>query len=423
MTMEKQKGKGYQSGFVAILGRPNVGKSTLMNALVGEKVAITSARAQTTRSRIMGVMTRENLQIVFLDTPGVHHPRNKLGEYMMSAVKDALDGVDAVIVMLDATDVRPTDIEIIRKYDALGVKCALVVNKIDLVNSDTLAPLLDKLSVEKADAFIPISAQKKNGLDRLVKVLQGWMPEGPQYFPDDMITDQPERVIVAEMIREKALRNLRDEIPHGIGVEVLAMENQGDERRAVTIHANIFCERDSHKGILIGKHGDMLRRIGEQARGDIEKMLGQKVNLQLWVKVRPDWRNRADDLKTRCLFFHPRVLSPALLSGGGGGAPPPPHPRAHRSVSAPRRPAARPAKPGWQAARSAAGRRRRRRRRGRAAEPGFAQTRIRNGSRPPFPRAPSPACQRSLSSRARGVLRRLSSGASCSSALSMAYSA
>ena len=179
MTMEKQKGKGYQSGFVAILGRPNVGKSTLMNALVGEKVAITSARAQTTRSRIMGVMTRENLQIVFLDTPGVHHPRNKLGEYMMSAVKDALDGVDAVIVMLDATDVRPTDIEIIRKYDALGVKCALVVNKIDLVNSDTLAPLLDKLSVEKADAFIPISAQKKNGLDRLVKVLQGWMPEGP----------------------------------------------------------------------------------------------------------------------------------------------------------------------------------------------------------------------------------------------------
>ena len=382
MTMEKQKGKGYQSGFVAILGRPNVGKSTLMNALVGEKVAITSARAQTTRSRIMGVMTRENLQIVFLDTPGVHHPRNKLGEYMMSAVKDALDGVDAVIVMLDTTDVRPTDIEIIRKYDALGVKCALVVNKIDLVNSDTLAPLLDKLSVEKADAFIPISAQKKNGLDRLVKVLQGWMPEGPQYFPDDMITDQPERVIVAEMIREKALRNLRDEIPHGIGVEVLAMENQGDERRAVTIHANIFCERDSHKGILIGKHGDMLRRIGEQARGDIEKMLGQKVNLQLWVKVRPDWRNRADDLKT--LGY---------------------------------------SEPGWQAARSAAGRRRRRRRRGRAAEPGFAQTRIRNGSRPPFRRALSPACQRSLSSRARGVLRRLSSGASCSSALSMAYSA
>ena len=148
------------------------------------------------------------------------------------------------------------------------------------------------------DAFVPISALKKNGLDRLVGQLASWMPQGPQYFPDDMVTDQPERVIVAEMIREKALRNLRDEIPHGIGVEVLAMENEGDEKRAVTIHANIFCEKESHKGILIGKRGDMLRRIGEQARGDIEKMLGQRVNLQLWVKVRPDWRNRAEDLRT-----------------------------------------------------------------------------------------------------------------------------
>jgi GTP-binding protein Era len=290
--------KEYRSGFVAILGRPNVGKSTLMNALVGEKVAIVSSRAQTTRNRIMGVMTKENLQIVFMDTPGLHTPRNKLGQYMMGTIKDALDGVDAVILMLDATDVRNADLEIIRKYETLPVKRALVVNKIDLVNSDTLAPLLQSLSQEKVDAFIPISAQKKNGLTALVKQLSDWMPEGPQYFPEDMITDQPERVIVAEMIREKALRNLREEIPHGIGVEVLAMENQGDEKRAVTIHANLFCEKESHKGILIGKHGDMLRRIGEQARGDIEKMLGQKVNLQLWVKVRPDWRNRAEDLKT-----------------------------------------------------------------------------------------------------------------------------
>lgn len=293
-----QNTKDYRSGFIAILGRPNVGKSTLMNALVGEKVAIVSSRAQTTRNRIMGVMTRENLQIVFMDTPGLHTPRNKLGQYMMGTIKDALDGMDAVILMLDATDVRSVDLEIIRRYENLPVKRALVVNKIDLVNADTLAPLLDKLSQEKVDAFVPISAQKKNGLDRLVKQLADWMPQGPQYFPEDMITDQPERVIVAEMIREKALRNLREEIPHGIGVEVLAMENQGDEKRAVTIHANIFCEKESHKGILIGKRGDMLRRIGEQARGDIEKMLGQKVNLQLWVKVRPDWRNRAEDLKT-----------------------------------------------------------------------------------------------------------------------------
>ena len=294
----QKKNNGYRSGFVAILGRPNVGKSTLMNALVGEKVAITSSRAQTTRNRIMGVMTRENLQIVFLDTPGLHAPRNKLGEYMMGTVQDALDGIDAVILMLDATDVRNADMEILEKYGSLPVKRALVVNKIDQVNSDTLAPLLERLSTQPMDAFVPISALKKNGLDRLVGQLASWMPQGPQYFPDDMVTDQPERVIVAEMIREKALRNLRDEIPHGIGVEVLAMENEGDEKRAVTIHANIFCEKESHKGILIGKRGDMLRRIGEQARGDIEKMLGQRVNLQLWVKVRPDWRNRAEDLRT-----------------------------------------------------------------------------------------------------------------------------
>lgn len=294
----QKKNNGYRSGFVAILGRPNVGKSTLMNALVGEKVAITSSRAQTTRNRIMGVMTRENLQIVFLDTPGLHAPRNKLGEYMMGTVQDALDGIDAVILMLDATDVRNADMEILEKYGSLPVKRALVVNKIDQINSDTLAPLLERLSAQPMDAFVPISALKKNGLDRLVGQLASWMPQGPQYFPDDMVTDQPERVIVAEMIREKALRNLRDEIPHGIGVEVLAMENEGDEKRAVTIHANIFCEKESHKGILIGKRGDMLRRIGEQARGDIEKMLGQRVNLQLWVKVRPDWRNRAEDLRT-----------------------------------------------------------------------------------------------------------------------------
>ena len=294
----QKKNNSYRSGFVAILGRPNVGKSTLMNALVGEKVAITSSRAQTTRNRIMGVMTRENLQIVFLDTPGLHAPRNKLGEYMMGTVQDALDGIDAVILMLDATDVRNADMEILEKYGSLPVKRALVVNKIDQVNSDTLAPLLERLSSQPMDAFVPISALKKNGLDRLVGQLASWMPQGPQYFPDDMVTDQPERVIVAEMIREKALRNLRDEIPHGIGVEVLAMENEGDEKRAVTIHANIFCEKESHKGILIGKRGDMLRRIGEQARGDIEKMLGQRVNLQLRVKVRPDWRNRAEDLRT-----------------------------------------------------------------------------------------------------------------------------
>ena len=293
-----EKKNGFRSGFVVILGRPNVGKSTLMNALVGEKVAIVSPRAQTTRSRIMGVMTKEEAQIVFLDTPGIHAPRNKLGQYMMGAVEGALEGIDAAILMLDATDVRAADIELLRKYAGLPVKKAIVVNKIDQVDAGVLAPLLQRLGQEQADAYLPVSALRKKGLEELTCTLVSWMPLGPKYFPDDMVTDQPERVIVAEMIREKALRNLREEIPHGIGVEVLAMEHQGDEKRAVTIHANIFCEKDSHKGILIGKGGEMLRRIGEQARGDIERMLGQKANLQLWVKVRPDWRNRAEDLRT-----------------------------------------------------------------------------------------------------------------------------
>ena len=293
-----EKKNGFRSGFVVILGRPNVGKSTLMNALVGEKVAIVSPRAQTTRNRIMGVMTREDVQIVFLDTPGIHAPRNKLGQYMMGAVRDALEGIDAAILMLDATDVRAADLELLRKYANLPVKKAIVVNKIDQVDAGVLAPLLQRLGEEKADAYLPVSALKRKGLDALVDQLAAWLPAGPKDFPDDMVTDQPERVIVAEMIREKALRNLREEIPHGIGVEVLSMENQGDETRAVTIHANVFCEKDSHKGILIGKGGEMLRRIGEQARGDIERLLGQRVNLQLWVKVRPDWRNRAEDLRT-----------------------------------------------------------------------------------------------------------------------------
>ncbi len=293
-----EKKNGFRSGFVVILGRPNVGKSTLMNVLVGEKVAIVSPRAQTTRNRIMGVMTREDVQIVFLDTPGIHAPRNKLGQYMMGAVRDALEGIDAAILMLDATDVRAADLELLRKYANLPVKKAIVVNKIDQVDAGVLAPLLQRLGEEKADAYLPVSALKRKGLEALVDQLAAWLPVGPKYFPDDMVTDQPERVIVAEMIREKALRNLREEIPHGIGVEVLSMENQGDETRAVTIHANVFCEKDSHKGILIGKGGEMLRRIGEQARGDIERLLGQRVNLQLWVKVRPDWRNRAEDLRT-----------------------------------------------------------------------------------------------------------------------------
>ena len=289
--------KKFRSGFVTIVGRPNVGKSTLMNALVGEKVAIVSNRPQTTRNRIMGVMTRDDWQMVFLDTPGIHTPRTKLGNYMMQSVREAMDGMDGMMVLVDATQVGEHDRSIVKDMASKKVPKVLLLNKIDLLQPEKLLALIASFADSGYDAIIPISAKTGDGLEELTRVMAARLPEGPKYFPDDMMTDQPERVIVAEMIREKALRNLRDEIPHGIGVEVLAMENQGDEKRAVTIHANIFCEKESHKGILIGKRGDMLKRIGEQARGDIEKMLAQRVNLQLWVKVRPDWRNRMDDLR------------------------------------------------------------------------------------------------------------------------------
>ena len=286
----QKKNNSYRSGFVAILGRPNVGKSTLMNALVGEKVAITSSRAQTTRNRIMGVMTRENLQILFLDTPGLHAPRNKLGEYMMGTVQDALDGIDAVILMLDATDVRNADMEILEKYGSLPVKRALVVNKIDQVNSDTLAPLLERLSTQPMDAFVPISALKKNGLDRLVGQLASWMPQGPQYFPDDMVTDQPERQVCAEIIREKLLLCLDKEIPHGTAVELIRFAER-ERDGVIEIDATIYCEKDSHKGIIIGKGGAMLKKISTLARQDIERFMGAKVYLQTWVKVKENWRD------------------------------------------------------------------------------------------------------------------------------------
>lgn len=290
--------KKFRSGFVAILGRPNVGKSSIMNRIVGEKVAIVSNHPQTTRSKLLGIATGEDWQIVFVDTPGLHKPRTKLGEFMMKSAKDAREGVDAVLAVVDGQHIGGGDKAILEDIQGMNCPKFLAVNKIDIVTPEKLMPQLGELNDVKFDQIFSVSARTGQNIDLLTQKLIEAMPEGPKYFPDDMITDQPERILCAEIIREKALHNLRDEIPHGIGVEVLAMENQGDEKRAVTIHANIFCEKESHKGILIGKRGDMLKRIGEQARGDIEKMLGQRVNLQLWVKVRPDWRNRADDLKT-----------------------------------------------------------------------------------------------------------------------------
>lgn len=288
--------KKFRSGFVTIVGRPNVGKSTLMNALVGEKVAIVSSRPQTTRNRIMGVMTRDDWQMVFLDTPGIHTPRTKLGSYMMQSVREAMDGMDGMLVLVDATQVGEHDRAIVREMAGKKVPKVLLLNKIDLLQPEKLLALIASFADEDYDAIIPISARTGDGLEELIRVMVGMLPYGPKYFPDDMMTDQPERQIVAEMIREKALLHLRDEVPHGIGVEIMGMNRENDD--FMEIHATIYCERDAHKGIIIGKRGAMLQQIGTEARQDIENLLGLHVNLKLWVKVRPDWRNRMDDLRT-----------------------------------------------------------------------------------------------------------------------------
>ena len=286
----------FHSGFVTIVGRPNVGKSTLLNTLVGEKVAIVSNRPQTTRNRVMGVMGGDQCQIVFVDTPGMHTPRTKLGEFMVQAIEEAMEGIDALMVLVDVTAIGPHDRSIVAQMSQKKVYRLLALNKIDLLEPQALLKIIDSFKDAGYDAILPISARTGDGVEQVKAELAAHLPLGPKYFPDDMLTDQPERDICAELIREKALRNLRDEVPHGIGVEMMAMKKENDN--FMEIDATIYCERDSHKGIIIGKKGAMLRKIGSEAREDIEKLLGMHVNLQLWVKVRPGWRDSAEDLKT-----------------------------------------------------------------------------------------------------------------------------
>ncbi len=293
--MEEKK-KTYHSGFASIVGRPNVGKSTLLNTLVGEKVAIVSSRPQTTRNRVMGVMGGDHCQIVFVDTPGIHRPRTKLGEFMVQSIEEAMEGIDALLVVVDVTAIGPHDRSIIAEMSLKKVYKLLILNKTDLVEPKNLLSIIDSVKDAGYDGILPVSASTGDGVDALKRELVLHMPAGPQYFPDDMITDQPERDICAELIREKALRNLRDEVPHGIGVEMMAMKKISD--RLTEIDATIYCERDAHKGIIIGKKGAMLQKIGAEARADIERLLDTHVNLQLWVKVRPGWRDSAEDLKT-----------------------------------------------------------------------------------------------------------------------------
>ncbi|MEK7005135.1 GTPase Era [Clostridioides difficile] len=283
----------FKSGFVSIVGRPNVGKSTLMNNVVGEKIAIMSDKPQTTRNTIQAVYTDEEMQIVFLDTPGIHKPKNKLGEFMVKAATEAFKNVDLILFVVDdSKKIGPGDRKIIEDLRSVKTPIILVVNKIDqLDQKDELFDIIkmyDREGIFKE--IVPISALKGKNTDTLIKVIQNYLEEGPKYFPDYMITDQPERVLIAELIREKVLHYLNDEIPHGVAVEIEKMKARND-KEIVGVSAVIYCERDSHKGIIIGKNGRKLKGIGKSARQDIELLLGSQINLQLWVKVKENWRN------------------------------------------------------------------------------------------------------------------------------------
>ena len=282
----------FKSGFISIVGRPNVGKSTLMNNIVGEKIAIMSDKPQTTRNTIQAVYTDENCQMVFLDTPGIHKPKNKLGEFMVKSATDAFKNVDVVLYVVDESKkIGPGDRKIIEDLKGIKAPIVLVLNKIDQLDESDLFELMKMYHREGVfKDIVPISALRGKNVKELIKVIQKYLQEGPKYFPDYMITDQPERVLVSELIREKVLHYVHDEIPHGVAVEIEKIKSRND-KQIVDISAVIYCERDSHKGIIIGKNGRKLKGIGKSAREDIELLLGSKANLQLWIKVKENWRN------------------------------------------------------------------------------------------------------------------------------------
>ncbi|NLD33982.1 MAG: GTPase Era [Clostridiales bacterium] len=286
----------FHSGFVAVIGRPNVGKSTLINRLVGEKVSIVTPKPQTTRSRILGILGDEQSQIVFVDTPGVHRPRTKLGEYMEKTIHESLQGIDLLCQLVDAGKVGRDDHALAQANAGLSVPRFLLINKTDLVHPQRLLPTISAFSEYGFDMILPISARSGEGLDRLMAAIRERLPEGPRYYPDDIWTDQNERQMIAEIVREKALMLLREEVPHGIGVEVLSVKEIRDD--LTEVHADIYCEREAHKRIIIGRQGEMLGKIGSQARADIEALLHTQVNLQLWVKVRTGWLDNLNDLKS-----------------------------------------------------------------------------------------------------------------------------
>lgn len=290
--------KEFKSGFVSVIGRPNVGKSTLVNSMIGQKVAIMSDKPQTTRNKILCVLSLEDAQILFIDTPGIHKPKHKLGEYMVRTAEATLREVDVVLFVVDATMKKgPGEEYIMERLAQIETPVILVVNKIDSVPKTAVLPIIEQYTkVRDFAAVVPISALEKTNLSGLLEELKKYLEPGPQYYPSDMITDQPERLVIAEMIREKVLHNTREEIPHAIAVEVEEITKRSNED--LYVRAVIYVERDSQKGIVIGAGGQLLKDVGRLAREDIQNLLGSKIYLDLWVKVKKDWRNREGILKS-----------------------------------------------------------------------------------------------------------------------------
>ncbi|WP_099158539.1 GTPase Era [Virgibacillus ndiopensis] len=287
----------FKSGFIAIIGRPNVGKSTFMNRVIGQKIAIMSDKAQTTRNKIQGVLTQDDAQMVFIDTPGIHKPKHRLGDFMVKIAENTLNEVDAVLFMINANEgYGKGDQYILDRLEKVKRPVFLIINKIDLIHPDELFPLIEKYKDKhNFEEIIPISALQGNNVTHLLELLKERLPEGPQYYPEDQVTDHPERFIIGELIREKVLQLTREEIPHSIAVIIENIEKR--ESNAIFIQATIVTERKTQKGILIGKQGSMLKTIGKNARKDIEALLGTKVYLELWIKVQKDWRNKQNQLR------------------------------------------------------------------------------------------------------------------------------
>ncbi len=289
-----------KSAFIAIVGRPNVGKSSILNRILGQKITIVSSKPQTTRTRIMGVLTEGETQLVFIDTPGIHKPRTELGKYMVRSIDESVAGVDACLLVTEACrNITDTELKLMEKFEAMGVPAILAINKIDTVKdkSDLMLQIARYSEKYDFDAVVPVSAQTGSGKDQLKDELKKQAQEGGHLFDEDTITDQPERVLAAEMIREKMLRLLDKEIPHGTAVVIERMKTR-DDKDIIDMDATIYCEKASHKGIIIGKGGSMLKKIGTYARQDMEAFFNCKVNLTMWVKVKEDWRNRENLLRS-----------------------------------------------------------------------------------------------------------------------------